>query len=380
MKKQILKIGIITLIMICFSIPSFASKSGIRGIINKPASSAFKSLQSKTLEAVTDALIKKQISDNAEKSEINIKMDESKKSVAIREADEASGKAAAEHKNALEANSSSNAQQNVKPQAKAKEFDCSELTTPDSSIDNSSSDNNNDSATDNNTNNTDSSTDNAGSSSTDNKPQNNPSFDSSIIPAGSLGIDVSEFNGYIDWQAVANSGVKFAYIRVAGRFSVSASIYDDARFDYNIAQAKANGIKVGVYFFTQAVNADEAIEEARYTIEKIKPYGVDLPIVIDSENVSGGGRHSAISTASRTEVIKAFCDEVSNAGYTPMLYASTWWLNNKLDMNQLNGYRVWVAQYYDKVTYGGSYNVWQYTSTGRITGVNGNVDCNYWYN
>lgn len=71
---------------------------------------------------------------------------------------------------------------------------------------------------------------------------------------------------------------------------------------------------------------------------------------------------------------------MSNAGYTPMLYASTWWLNNKLDMSQLNGYRVWVAQYYDKVTYGGSYNVWQYTSTGRITGVNGNVDCNYWYN
>lgn len=379
MKKQILKIGIITLLMICFSIPSFASKSGIKGIINKPASSAFKSLQSKTLEAVTDALIKKQISDNAEKSELNIKMDESKKSVAKREADEASGKAAAEQKNALEANSSSSAQQNVKPQAKAKEFDSGELTTPDSSTDNSSSDNN-DSSTDNNTNNTDSSTDNAGSSSTDNKPQNNPSFDGSIIPAGSLGIDVSEFNGYIDWQAVASSGVKFAYIRVAGRFSVSASIYDDARFEYNIAQAKANGIKVGGYFFTQAVNADEAIEEARYTIEKIKPYGVDLPIVIDSENVSGGGRHSAISTASRTEVIKAFCDEVSSAGYTPMLYASTWWLNNKLDMSQLNGYRVWVAQYYDKVTYGGSYNVWQYTSTGRITGVNGNVDCNYWYN
>ena len=194
------------------------------------------------------------------------------------------------------------------------------------------------------------------------------------------GIDVSEMNGYIDWKKVADSGIKFAFIRVGGRYSVSGSIYNDSRFSYNISQAKAYGIKVGVYFFTQAINTNEAIEEARFTINKIRSYILDLPIVIDTESVDGGGRHSSISVESRTEVVKAFCEEIIKNGFAPMIYASTSWLDNKLNMSKLSKFKVWVAQWASSVDYRGSYNCWQYTSTGRVNGINGNVDMDIWYN
>ena len=194
------------------------------------------------------------------------------------------------------------------------------------------------------------------------------------------GIDVSEMNGYIDWKKVADSGIKFAFIRVGGRFSVSGSIYNDSRFSYNISQAKSYGIKVGVYFFTQAINTNEAIEEARFTINKIRSYILDLPIVIDTESVDGGGRHSSISVESRTEVVKAFCEEIIKNGFAPMIYASTSWLDNKLNMSKLSKFKVWVAQWASSVDYKGSYNCWQYTSTGRVNGINGNVDMDIWYN
>lgn len=195
-----------------------------------------------------------------------------------------------------------------------------------------------------------------------------------------IGIDVSEMNGYIDWKKVADSGIKFAFIRVGGRFSVSGSIYNDSRFSYNISQAKSYGIKVGVYFFTQAINTNEAIEEARFTINKIRSYILDLPIVIDTESVDGGGRHSSISVESRTEVVKAFCEEIIKNGFAPMIYASTSWLDNKLNMSKLSKFKVWVAQWASSVSYKGSYNCWQYTSTGRVNGINGNVDMDIWYN
>ena len=194
------------------------------------------------------------------------------------------------------------------------------------------------------------------------------------------GIDVSQFNGHIDWKRVADSGIKFAFIRLGGRYSVSGSIYDDSRFLYNISQAKAYGIKVGVYFFTQAITENEAIEEARYTINKIRSYNLDLPIVIDTESVDGGGRHSAIGVESRTGVIKAFCNEVIKNGFTPMIYASTSWLNSMLNMSKLSNFMVWVAQWAPSVDYKRPYKCWQYTNTGRVNGINGYVDMDIWYN
>ena len=370
MKKIFIKVIFTALVLVCFSAPSFASKGGIKLIVDQSASSAFTALKNQTIEQLTTSLVNKQISDNEAKVSINITTDESKESVIKREAKEASGRAAAESKKVAESSSNvshattnkvaSAEQAKVKPNEKDEglQLGSDKVEAPLASA----------------------SPEESATESSNTETTEAPAVsDSSVIPAGSLGIDVSQFNGYIDWKAVKDHGVKFAFIRVAGRFSVSASIYDDSRFEYNISQAKANGIKVGVYFFTQAVNSNEAIEEARYAINKIRPYGVDLPIVIDSEAVSGGGRHAAISTAERTEVIKSFCNEVSSQGYTPMIYASTSWLNSKLNMSQLSAYKVWVAQYNYRVTYGGSYNIWQYTSEGRINGISGNVDCNRWY-
>ena len=143
--------------------------------------------------------------------------------------------------------------------------------------------------------------------------------------------------------------------------------------------ATSNGISAGAYFFTQAVNEQEAVEEANYLISHVRPYNVSMPLVIDTEYLANG-RHNNLTAQQRTNVIKAFCQTIANSGYTPMIYGSTSWLNNQLIMSQLAQYKVWVAQYYHRVTYGGSYTCWQNTSSAHVNGIQGNVDNDYWYN
>ena len=204
----------------------------------------------------------------------------------------------------------------------------------------------------------------------------NRDIDYSIYYPLSLGIDVSAWQRNINWAAVKDSGITFAFIKAGGRGTTEGNIYSDAYFETNMTGAVNCGIPVGAYFYTAAVNTNEAIEEATFLINKVKNYGVALPLVIDTE---GDGRHAQISTQARTDVVKAFCQTIANAGYTPMIYASTYWLNNRLFMNQLSGFKVWVAQYYDHVTYNGAYQCWQYSSKGSVQGINGNVDMDRWY-
>ena len=192
------------------------------------------------------------------------------------------------------------------------------------------------------------------------------------------GIDVSKFQKNIDWSKVKNDGIEFAFIRVGGRYGASGAIYKDEYFNSNIRGALNAGINVGVYFFTQAITEEEAVEEARYVYNNVKNYNITYPIVIDTEYLSGG-RHSDISRQQRTNVVKAFCEEIQRLGYTPMIYSNTNWLNNNLYMNQLSQFLVWVAQYNSVCTYKGRYACWQYTSSGRVDGINGNVDMNIWY-
>jgi len=202
-------------------------------------------------------------------------------------------------------------------------------------------------------------------------------------PVGSsvLGIDVSYAQGVIDWNKVANAGIKFAIIRAAFRGYGTGRIVADEWFERNIKGATAAGIKVGVYFFSQAINETEGAEEADYIINQIKHYKVTLPVVIDTEYVSDSrARGNSISKTTRTAAVKAFCERSLQRGYTPMIYASTSWLNNQLDMSKLSSYKVWVAQYYNRVTYTGKYQCWQYTSSGHVDGINTKVDMNYWYN
>ena len=202
-------------------------------------------------------------------------------------------------------------------------------------------------------------------------------------PVGSsiLGIDVSYAQGAIDWSKVANAGIKFAIIRAAFRGYGTGRIVADEWFERNIKGATAAGIKVGVYFFSQAINETEGAEEADYIINQIKNYKVTLPVAIDTEYVSDSrARGNSISKGTRTAAVKAFCERSLQRGYTPMIYASTSWLNNQLDMSKLSSYKVWVAQYYNRVTYTGKYQCWQYTSSGHVDGINTKVDMNYWYN
>ena len=202
-----------------------------------------------------------------------------------------------------------------------------------------------------------------------------------------FGIDVSYAQGKIDWKKAKARGVKFAFIRVGytSRSTAKFSTNMDSTFKYNIENAIRNGIAVGVYYFSQAKTASEGAYEARYVNALIKKYKVTLPIVIDTEasGAAGGrGRADKLSRARRTEVMKGFCNQIKKLGKTPMIYASTSWLNTKLDMSKLKGYKVWVAQYYTKVTYKGKYEFWQYSSTGngKYYGANSKyIDMNYWY-
>lgn len=197
------------------------------------------------------------------------------------------------------------------------------------------------------------------------------------------GIDVSVYNGTIDWNRVKASGIDFAFVRVGGRYGRTGNIYMDSTFDTNMRGASAAGVETGVYFFTQAISEQEAIEEANIACDRASKYNVKYPIVIDTESLSDGSgesRHNLLSKQERTEVVKAFCEQVKRRGYKPMIYANVSWLNNQLDMQTLAAYDVWVAHFNPVCGYTGKYVCWQYTSTGRVDGISGNVDKNYWYN
>lgn len=197
-----------------------------------------------------------------------------------------------------------------------------------------------------------------------------------------FGIDVSKYQGEIDWSKVKNSGVKFAMVRAAYRGYTVGNISEDVQFLNNIKGAYNNGIKVGLYFYSSAINEQEAIEEANYVLNLIKKYGVEkyvtYPIVIDVEDFEGT-RNYHLSVQERTNIVKAFCNTIKNAGYKPMVYSYTYFLENKLDMNQLTSYDTWIADYYGNTWYNRPFTIWQYTDKGTIDGITGNVDLNYGY-
>lgn len=196
--------------------------------------------------------------------------------------------------------------------------------------------------------------------------------------SGNRGIDVSKYQGNIDWGAVAASGINFAIIRVGYRGSSSGALVQDPYFKKNISGATKAGIKVGLYFFTQAVNEAEAVEEASMAMSLASGYKVTYPIFIDTERASNG-RANGLSKSARTAVVKAFCQTIRNGGYKAGVYASKSWYANQLNASALNGYCIWVAQYNSSCTYSGKYDMWQYSSKGSVSGIKGNVDMNISY-
>lgn len=195
-----------------------------------------------------------------------------------------------------------------------------------------------------------------------------------------VGIDVSKWNGDIDWDKVKNAGVEFAIIRAGYRGSSTGSLVEDPYFAANMKGAKASGMPVGVYFFTQAVNEVEAVEEASAVLQLIREYQLDYPVFIDTEGAGGGGRADELDVETRTLVCEAFCRTIENAGYHAGVYASRNWYNNRLHADRLDGqYCIWLAEYRSVPLYQGYYQLWQYTSKGKIDGISGNVDMNISY-
>lgn len=202
---------------------------------------------------------------------------------------------------------------------------------------------------------------------------------SGVSKTGVLGIDVSKWQKEIDWDKVKNEGVDFAIIRCGYRGSITGSLVEDPYFEQNIKGARAAGIKVGVYFFTQAVNEVEAVEEASMVISLVRDYELQYPVFIDTEGAGGNGRADSLNVEERTAVCEAFCTTVKNAGLEAGVYASRNWYNNKLTANTLESYAIWLAEYRSVPLYQGYYQMWQYTSKGKINGINGNVDLNVSY-
>lgn len=201
------------------------------------------------------------------------------------------------------------------------------------------------------------------------------------------GIDVSKYNGDIDWEQVADE-VDFAIIRVGYRGYGNGDIGEDDSYAANLKNANKAKIPVGVYFYSQATTVEEAEEEAQLAIELIKPYKIKLPVFIDFEfpldsdkKRTGRLADADLSGKETAEIINAFCRKVKAAGYYAGVYASSSVLNFEIKTSELDkDIYIWVADYNDRVTYLGKYDLWQYTKSGSCSGVNSKyTDRNRWY-
>ncbi len=191
------------------------------------------------------------------------------------------------------------------------------------------------------------------------------------------GIDVSQYQADIDWEKVAADGVKFVMIRAGYRGYGTGKLVQDTKFEDNIQGALKNNVAVGIYFVTQAVSEEEAVEEADFVLEMIKPYRVTWPIVLDIEEAGGGtGRTAGLTADERTTYTLAFCDRIKEFGYVPMLYCNIRWFMEELDLSRLTLVDKWFAQYFNRPFFPYEFTMWQYSSTGKVDGIKGNVDLN----
>lgn len=189
-------------------------------------------------------------------------------------------------------------------------------------------------------------------------------------------IDVSTFQKSIDFEKVKEDGVSGVMIRLGYRGTEAGKISIDDRFKENIEKARKADLKTGVYFFSQAVNTDEAIEEARFVIRHIRGKGVELPVAFDMEPVAGADRINKLTNKEKTEIADAFCEVIKRNGYEPVVYGNPTWLNNHIDMEYLTDYGIWLAHYSYFTDFSSRYKMWQYTDAGQVNGIEGNVDLN----
>lgn len=192
------------------------------------------------------------------------------------------------------------------------------------------------------------------------------------------GIDVSFYQGEIDWQAVAADGVEFAIIRLGYRGYTEGGLRLDSRFAENIQGALDAGLEVGVYFFSQAITPQEAEEEAAFVAEALEPYEITYPVVFDWEFITprGQARTDTMEGEQLTETALAFCNAVSQEGYTPMVYFNQEMGYFTYDLAKLKEVPFWLAEYDTKPDFYYHFDLWQYTHTGTVAGIEGSVDWN----
>ncbi len=201
----------------------------------------------------------------------------------------------------------------------------------------------------------------------------------------SFGIDVSKHQGTIDWELVKKDGVQFAMLRVASRGYGSGQLLLDDNFVPYAEDAQKNGINIGVYVYSQAVNEAEAVEEANFAVAAVSKYKITYPIACDIEEVDNdAARTDKLTVEERTKCVKAFCDTIKTYGYKPVIYADRNMLISKLDMEVLKGYDVWLSDVTEWVDgdviaptdYPYQFTIWQYLNTGTVNGIDGSVDFN----
>ncbi|MBR3524813.1 MAG: glycoside hydrolase family 25 protein [Lachnospiraceae bacterium] len=189
-----------------------------------------------------------------------------------------------------------------------------------------------------------------------------------------FGIDVSVYQKEIDRKKVAADGVEFAIIRCGYRGCTQGGLIEDSRFKENIEGAKAAGIGVGVYFFTQAVNEMEAVEEASMVVALVRDYKLEYPVFLDVEGAGGNGRADRLTARQRTDIIKAFCETIESEGLNAGIYSGRYWFRDNMIDDELKDYVHWLAEYRANPLYTGKFSIWQYTSGGTVNGINTRVD------
>lgn len=199
-------------------------------------------------------------------------------------------------------------------------------------------------------------------------------------------IDVSYANGSVNWSAVKADGVNYAFIRAGYRGYSTGDVCTDSQFLANIAGAISAGVKIGVYFYSQAINTREAVEEADYVLKLVNGYNLALPVVFDFEFADDGGSYtgrlykSFNTKTSFTNICLAFCDRIKACGYDAMVYANPFMLTENLNPESITAhYPIWLANYVDETSYAGDYIMWQFSSKGSVNGISGNVDRSFWY-
>ena len=201
------------------------------------------------------------------------------------------------------------------------------------------------------------------------------------VKAGTIpGIDVSYYQGNVDWKQVKESGIEFAIIRLGYRgYGQEGKLVEDKMAYKNLEGALDAGLKVGVYFFSQAITVEEAIEEAEFVLKRIKVYDITMPVVFDWEYISAEARTANMDKATLTACYQAFCSRIAEAGYTPMSYFNTYQSRQLMDLTQLEDYPFWLALYSDRMTFPYRIEMWQYTDSGVVPGIEGNVDINLYF-